>query len=89
MLFFFDGFGTITQVLFVCSEPLVDKRTEYDTRYADAAKSVRRLSLTPFEAPYGTVRETSDRIDIVYQTADTAIETLESDGVVEEITGNE
>ncbi|WP_324759624.1 Fic family protein [Haloarcula sp. GH36] len=87
--FFVRGIREQAVEAFVRAKLLVDKRNDYESRYADAAKSVRRLSLALFEDPYITVREASDRIDVVYQTANNAIETLESDGVVEEITGNQ
>ncbi|MDS0261535.1 Fic family protein [Haloarcula sp. S1CR25-12] len=87
--FFLRGIREQAEEAFVRAKLLVDKRKEYESRYSDAAKSVRRLSLALFEDPYFTVREASERIDVVYQTANNAIETLETDGVVEEITGND
>jgi len=87
--FFLRGIREQAEEAFVRAKLLVDKRKEYESRYSDAAKSVRRLSLTLFEDPYFTVREASERIDVVYQTANNAIEALETDGVVEEITGND
>ncbi len=87
--FFLRGIREQAEEAFVRAKLLVDKRKEYESRYSDAAKSVRRLSLALFEDPYFTVREASDRIGVVYQTANNAVETLESDGVVEEITGND
>ncbi|MFC6975245.1 Fic family protein [Halomicroarcula sp. GCM10025709] len=87
--FFLRGIREQAEEAFVRAKLLVDKRKEYQSRYSDAAKSVRRLSLALFEDPYFTVREASERIDVVYQTANNAIETLETDGVVEEITGND
>jgi len=87
--FFLRGIREQAQETFVRAKLLVDKRNEYQSRYSDAAKSVRHLSLALFEDPYFTVREASERIDVVYQTANNAVETLESDDVVEEITGND
>jgi Fic family protein len=89
LLFFLRGIREQAEEVFVRAKLLVDRRKEYESRYADAAKSVRRLSRALFEDPYFTVREASERIDAVYQTANNAIETLETDGVVEEITGND
>jgi len=87
--FFIRGIREQATEAFVRARLLVDKRTEYEQQYADAAKSVRRLSLELFEDPYFTVREASERIGVVYQTANNAVEELEADGVIEEITGNE
>ena len=87
--FFLRGIREQAEEAFVRARLLVDTRTEYERRYADAAKSVRRLSLALFEDPYFTVREASERIGVVYQTANNAVDELEADGVVEEITGNE
>jgi len=87
--FFLQGIREQAEEAFIRAKLLVDTRNEYESRYSDAAKSVRRLSLALFEDPYFTVREASDQIGVVYQTANNAVETLESDGVVEEITGNE
>jgi Fic family protein len=87
--FFLRGIREQAEEAFVRAKLLVDRRREYERRYADAAKSVRRLSLALFEDPYVTVREASERIGVVYQTANNAVGRLEADGVVEEITGNE
>ncbi|EMA23995.1 filamentation induced by cAMP protein fic [Haloarcula amylolytica JCM 13557] len=86
--FFLRGIREQAEEAFLRARLLVDKRKEYESRYSDAAKSVHHLSLALFEDPYFTVREASERIGVVYQTANNAVETLESDGVVEEITGN-
>ncbi|WP_336328913.1 MULTISPECIES: Fic family protein [unclassified Haloarcula] len=86
--FFLRGIREQAEEAFLRARLLVDKRKEYKSRYSDAAKSVHHLSLALFEDPYFTVREASERIGVVYQTANNAVETLESDGVVEEITGN-
>jgi len=87
--FFIHGIREQATEAFVRARLLVDKRTAYEQQYADAAKSVRRLSLELFEDPYFTVREASERIGVVYQTANNAVEELEADGAIEEITGNE
>ncbi|MBX0325835.1 Fic family protein [Halomicroarcula sp. F13] len=87
--FFLRGIREQAEEAFVRARLLVDKRKEYESRYADKAKSVRWLSLALFEDPYFTVREASERLGVVYQTANNAVETLESDGVIEEITGND
>ncbi|QSG11072.1 putative transciptional regulator [Halapricum desulfuricans] len=87
--FFLRGIREQAEEAFVRARLLVNTRQEYERRYTDTAKSVRRLSLALFEDPYFTVREASERIGVVYQTANNAVGELEADGVVEEITGNE
>lgn len=87
--FFLRGIREQSAEAFVRGKLLLEKRHEYEQTYADAPKSVRRLALTLFEEPYFTVGEASDMIDMVYQTANNAIERLEADGAVEEITGKQ
>ncbi|WP_198526109.1 Fic family protein [Haloferax sp. ATB1] len=87
--FFLRGIREQAAEAFVRAKLLIDTRRTYENRYADAAKSVRNLALDIFEDPYFTVAEASDRIGVVYQTANNAVKRLESDGVVSEITGND
>lgn len=86
--FFLRGIREQAEEAFVRAKLLIKLRHEYETRYADAPKSVRDLALTLFEDPYFTVSEASDRIDVVYQTANNAVEHLENDDAITEITGN-
>jgi Fic family protein len=86
--FFLRGIREQAEEAFVRAKLLIDTRRRYATEYADAAKSVRNLALGLFEDPYFTVREASERIGVVYQTANNAVERLADDGVVTEITGN-
>ncbi|MDS0477201.1 Fic family protein [Natrinema sp. 1APR25-10V2] len=87
--FFLRGIREQAEEAFVRAKLLIDRRKEYARRYTDAPKFVRQLSLALFQEPYFTVREASEQIDVVYQTANNAVERLEADGVVAEITGNE
>lgn len=89
LLFFLRGIREQAEEAFVRAKLLIDRRHEYESRYTDAPPSVRRLALALFEDPYFTVREASDRIDVVYQTANNAVERLAADGIISEITGNE
>lgn len=86
--FFLQGIREQAEEAFVRAKLLLQTRHEYETQYTDAPKSVRRLAVALFEEPYFTVREASERLDVVYGTANNAVERLESDGIVEEITGN-
>jgi len=86
--FFLRGIREQAEEALVRAKLLIDTRRTYETRYADEPKSVRNLALALFEDPYVTVSEASERIDVVYQTANNAVDRLEADGVVTEITGN-
>ena len=88
LLFFLRGIREQAEEAFVRAKLLIDTRREYEQRYADEPKSVRNLSLALFEDPYFTVREAGERIGVVYQTANNAVDRLEADGVISEITGN-
>lgn len=87
--FFLRGIREQAEEAFVRANLLAETRRMYEARYADAPKSVRKLALTLFEDPYFTVREASENIGFVYQTANDAVARLESDGAVAEITGND
>ncbi|WEL17369.1 Filamentation induced by cAMP protein Fic [Halorhabdus sp. SVX81] len=88
LLFFLRGIREQAEEAFVRAKLLIELRHEYETRYADGPPSTRRLALALFEDPYFTVSEASERINVVYQTANNAVERLESDEVITEITGN-
>ncbi|MFC4247894.1 Fic family protein [Natribaculum luteum] len=87
--FFLRGIRQQAEEAFVRARLLIDTRKQYEARYAADRPSVRRLALALFETPYFTVKEISERIDVTYPTANTAVEQLKADGVVTEITGNE
>lgn len=87
--FFLTAMKQQADEAFVRAKLLLERRREYMDRYEDEAKSVRRLSEAIFEQPYLTVREAEDLIDMSYQSANTAVDRLEADGVLEEITGNQ
>lgn len=89
LLFFLEGIREQADEAFVRAKLLLETRAEYETRYAEAAGSVRQLALALFEDPYLTVPEASDLLDVTYQTANTAVARLEEDDVLEEITGNQ
>ena len=88
LLFFIRGIREQAEEAFVRAKLLIETRQRYEQVYAGAPKSVRDIALALFEDPYVTVREASERTDVVYQTANDAIDRLEADGVVTEITGN-
>ena len=87
--FFLRGITQQAEEAFVRARLLADRRTAYERRYADAPQSVRRAIEVLFETPYLSVTELADRIDMSYGTANDVIATLEADGVVQEITGQQ
>jgi len=88
LLFFLRGIREQADEAFVRAKLLIETRHDYETRYEDGPKSTRQLAHALFEDPYFTVREASERIGVVYQTANKAVERLKTDGAVTEITGN-
>lgn len=89
LLFFLRGIREQAEEAFVRAKLLIEQRHTYETRYADAPNSVRQLALALFDDPYFTVPEASDRIGVVYETANTAVGRLEADRVIAEITDND
>ena len=89
LLFFLHGIRHQAEEAFVRAKLLLEQRHTYEQRYADGPPSVRQLAVALFEDPYVTATEATDRIDVVYETANTAVERLEADGVLTEITGRE
>lgn len=87
--FFVAGIHEQADEAFVRAKLLVRKREEYRNEYADGAESVRRLVEAMFEEPYFSVSEAASVIDMTYQSAHNAVNRLEDDGVLAEITGNE
>jgi len=87
--FFLRGIHEQSEEAFVRAKLLLQQRHEYDSRYADAPQSVRRLVNAMFGEPYFSVSEAAEMIDMTYQGANNAVARLEDDGVIEEITGNQ
>lgn len=66
---------------------LIDLRESYRSRYQEDAASVRRLAMELFTTPVVTVPLVSELLDCTYPTANRAVEQLEADGLLEEVTG--
>jgi Fic family protein len=70
------------------AQQLVEIRKRYQETYqGERSENVLKLAMVLFSQPYITVTEAADRLDVAYQTANRAISTLESDGIVSETTG--
>ena len=69
------------------AQRLVERRKRYQETYqGERSENVLKLAMILFSQPYITVSEAANRLGVAYQTANRAIGTLESDGVVSETT---
>lgn len=89
ILFFLEGISQQANEAFSRASELLDLREEYQETYQDGANSVSQLAAEIFKKPYITVSEAQDLIDMSYATANNAVDSLEEDGVLEEITGQD
>lgn len=89
LTFFLRGISQQAEEAFARASEILDLRDEYRDRYQDAANSVSTLSMQLFTRPYLTVNEAQELLDMTYHTANAAVGTLEDDGVLEEITGQQ
>lgn len=68
---------------------LKELREEYEERYGERRNASQRLALKLFENPYVTANEVQELLDASGPTAYRAIENLEADGVLTEVTGKQ
>jgi Fic family protein len=87
LTFFLEGISQQAQEAFSRASELLDLRDEYRERYQDGANSVSHLAMEIFTKPYLTVNEAKELLDMSYGAANNAVDKLEDDGVLEEITG--
>lgn len=64
-------------------------RNEYADEYGDSTVSHARLACRLFERPYFTADDVAELLDVDRSTAHRAIDRLQEDDVVEEVTGKE
>lgn len=64
-------------------------RRRYENEYGGVQYAKNRLACNLFEYPYVTTKTTAEMLDIERSTAYRAIDELEDDGVLEEVTGKE
>lgn len=88
LIFFLEGISQQAEEAFSRASELLDLRDEYQEIYQDEANSVSHLATEVFTKPYLTVNEAKDILEMTYNAANNAVGKLESDGVLEEITGN-
>lgn len=87
--FFLDGLKTQADEAFVRAKLLLRLRNRYEEAYADAPPSVQRLTKVVFTEPVFTINRAAELIDMTYPAANSAIRTLEEDGLLRERTGKE
>lgn len=88
--FFLDGVIDQSREVFLRSHKLLELRDEYRRRYQDRQyKAMMPILYELFKNPVITIRQATDRADVRYQPARNAIQALEGDGVVNEVTGKE
>lgn len=89
LLFFLQGIREQADEAFSRAKLILDLREEYEQRYRDARPSVTELIEMIFEEPVFTVSRAAELIDRSYPATNSAIDRLESDGIIRETTGKE
>jgi Fic family protein len=87
LIFFLEGISQQAEEAFSRASELLDLRDEYRERYQDEANSVSHLAMDIFTKPYITVNEAKNMLDMTYGAANTAVDKLVEDEVLEEVTG--
>lgn len=64
-------------------------RRRYEEEYGGVQYAKNRLACTLFERPYVTTKVVANILDVERSTAYRAIDALEEEGILEEVTGNE
>ncbi|WP_222913690.1 Fic family protein [Natrinema sp. SYSU A 869] len=68
---------------------LDELRRRYENEYGGVQYAKNRLACNLFEQPYVTTKTVAERLDIERSTAYRAIDALEDEGILEEVTGKE
>jgi Fic family protein len=84
--FFLTAVATQARAGIQTLQTLEEIQTKYTERYSGET-AADRLSHLLFDEPYVDAAMVADRLDISTQTAYNAIEQLEADGILEEVTG--
>ena len=64
-------------------------RQRYEATYSDSATTADQLACWLFEQPYVTARTVGERFDVARSTAHRAIQELQEEGVLAEVTGQQ
>lgn len=89
LAFFLQGIKEQADEAFSRAKLLLRLREEYRTRFRDAPPSVRQLAETVFTEPVVTVSGAATLIDMSYPAANSAVDRLETEGVLRETTGQQ
>jgi Fic family protein len=84
LAFFLSAIRRQAEEAFVRAKLLLGLRRDYGERYADGTPSVSRLANEVFAAPYLTVNEAAERINMSYGAANDAVDVLVADGVLQQ-----
>jgi len=89
LTFFVKGVLRQAREAYDRSLELRDLQREYDERYGDSTRADARLVRRLFRDPYVVASEIAELLDVTKPTAYRAINTLEDEGILEEVTGKE
>lgn len=87
--FFIDGVRYQARESVERTLELNELRHEYQDTYGGVSYTANQLACHLFERPYVTARSVAEHFDVQRSTAYRAIESLQDDGILEEVTGNE
>jgi len=89
LTFFVRGVLRQAREAYERSLELRDLQQEYEERYGDSKRADARLARRLFRDPYIVAAEVAEMLDVAGPTAYRAINTLENEGILEEVTGKE
>jgi Fic family protein len=87
--FFLKGVAQQAEESVTRTLALDELRCRYEDEYGGAQYAKNRLACKLFERPYVTTKTVADMLGIERSTAYRAIDTLENEGVLEEVTGKQ
>lgn len=86
--FFIDGIEEQARNSYERTFELIELRREYETQYS-AQKTSHKLVRNLFELPYFTANDITEQFNVSRQTAYNAIEEVETEGLIVEVTGQQ
>jgi Fic family protein len=89
LTFFVRGVLRQAREAYERSLELRDLQQEYEERYGNSKRADARLARRLFRDPYVVAAEVAEILDVAGPTAYRAINTLENEGILEEVTGKE
>ncbi|WP_277543537.1 Fic family protein [Haloarcula laminariae] len=87
--FFITGIRHQAEESVIRTAELDSLRRRYEAEYGDSAYTANQLACWLFEQPYVTASMVAEQFDVERSTAYRAIETLQEQGVLEEVTGQQ